>query len=125
MQYCINYQGFILIIWLYICVFFILGINADLYTLADDAYGYQNGNNSCFEDQDYKHNYVGLQNISPCQYGAPVYVSNPHFYQADPNLLEACEGLNPDVDIHGTYFKIQPVIKINFKCFSDILITCL
>lgn len=41
--------------------------------------------------------------------GAPVYISNPHFYQSDPKLLAEVEGLKPDRDLHETYFKIQPV----------------
>lgn len=45
-----------------------LGIGADLYTLAEDAYGPPNENNSCYDHPDYK-KYQGLQNISPCQYG--------------------------------------------------------
>ncbi|XP_019931364.2 scavenger receptor class B member 1 [Aedes albopictus] len=87
------------------------GIPADLYTLAEDSYGPPNGNNSCFDHTDYKP-YRGLQNISPCQYGAPVYISNPHFYQSDPQLLEAVEGLNPQRDAHETFFKIQPKLGV-------------
>lgn len=40
---------------------------------------------------------------------APVYLSNPHFYLADPSLLDAVEGLKPNKSIHQSYFKIQPV----------------
>lgn len=41
--------------------------------------------------------------------GAPVYISNPHFYLADPELLDAVVGLKPNQSIHESYFKIQPV----------------
>lgn len=41
--------------------------------------------------------------------GAPVYISNPHFYQADPSLLHAVHGLKPVRELHETFFKIQPV----------------
>lgn len=41
--------------------------------------------------------------------GAPVYISNPHFYLADPELLNAVEGLTPNQSLHESYFKIQPV----------------
>lgn len=41
---------------------------------------------------------------------APVYISNPHFYLADPKLLDEVEGLKPNESIHKSYFKIQPVI---------------
>lgn len=46
--------------------------------------------------------------------GAPVYISNPHFYLADPNLLEEVEGLSPNKSLHESYFKIQPVILVSF-----------
>ncbi|XP_063219536.1 scavenger receptor class B member 1 isoform X2 [Bacillus rossius redtenbacheri] len=54
----------------------------------------------------------GLQNISPCQFAAPVYLSFPHFYNADPALLEAVEGLLPSKEQHETYFKIQPKLGV-------------
>jgi hypothetical protein len=41
--------------------------------------------------------------------GIPAYLSFPHFYQADPALLDAVEGLKPDEGKHGTFFLIQPV----------------
>lgn len=59
--------------------------------------------------------------------GAPVYLSFPHFYKADPNLLDAVEGLNPRREIHETYFKIQPVsvISNNNKNGDNKYIVCL
>lgn len=45
--------------------------------------------------------------------GAPVYLSFPHFYKADPKLLDAVDGLNPMKKLHESYFKIQPVSKKN------------
>lgn len=41
--------------------------------------------------------------------GAPVFISNPHFYQSNPKFLEEVEGLSPQKELHETYFKIQPV----------------
>lgn len=79
-----------------------------MYTLAEDAYGGNKTENQCF-NEDGNQTIQGLQNISPCQYGAPVYISNPHFYQTDPSLLKEVEGLEPDPELHGTFFKIQPV----------------
>ncbi|XP_053667228.1 lysosome membrane protein 2 [Anopheles marshallii] len=87
------------------------GISADLYTLSEDAYGPPNKNNSCFDHSNYQ-KYYGLQNISPCQYGAPVYISNPHFLRSDPQLLDAVEGLQPNTEQHETYFKIQPKLGV-------------
>lgn len=107
-----------------------------------------NPNNSCYDTDDYKA-VKGLQNISPCQYsecdhqnwgerkeewekkklkrnkhsirfaGAPVYISNPHFYLADPELLDAVEGLKPNKSIHESYFKIQPVICGTHSSFAS------
>lgn len=51
--------------------------------------------------------------------GAPVYISNPHFYLADPELLDAVVGLKPNQSIHESYFKIQPVshFGLNLNAF--------
>ncbi|KAM7356549.1 scavenger receptor class B member debris buster isoform 1-T2 [Cochliomyia hominivorax] len=89
------------------------GINADLYKLPENSYGdaEHNPENKCFNTRDYDA-IKGLQNISPCQYGAPVYLSNPHFYQADNSLLESVEGLTPNETEHETYFKIQPKLGV-------------
>jgi hypothetical protein len=51
--------------------------------------------------------------------GAPAYLSFPHFYQADPALLDAVEGLKPEKEKHQTYFLIQPVSSM--KNFITIL----
>ncbi|GBP20291.1 Scavenger receptor class B member 1 [Eumeta japonica] len=59
----------------------------------------------------------GLQNISPCQYNAPVYLSFPHFYDAEPSLLEPFEGLNPTKEKHETYFMIQPTLGVPVEGF--------
>lgn len=44
---------------------------------------------------------------------APVYLSFPHFYKADPNLMEPFEGLKPVKEKHENYMKIQPVSLLN------------
>ncbi|XP_049883784.1 scavenger receptor class B member 1 [Pectinophora gossypiella] len=59
----------------------------------------------------------GLQNISPCQYNAPVYLSFPHFYDADPTLLTHFDGLNPNKQKHETYFMIQPKLGVPLEGF--------
>ncbi|KAK9294921.1 hypothetical protein QLX08_010614 [Tetragonisca angustula] len=92
------------------------GIKADLYTPPDTVFGRPNENapeNECFCSDDMSTcPSNGLQNISPCQYTAPVYLSFPHFYKADPKLLDAVHGLKPNPDIHETYFKIQPKLGV-------------
>lgn len=49
--------------------------------------------------------------------GAPVYLSNPHFFQADPSLIAEVEGLKPNRTLHQTYFKIQPVPFVLYLIF--------
>lgn len=47
---------------------------------------------------------------------APLYISNPHFYQCDTEMLDAIDGLKPEKEKHGSYLKIQPVSIINIIC---------
>lgn len=42
----------------------------------------------------------GVVSISECRFGAPVYVSYPHFYMADPSYLNAVTGLKPTKEKH-------------------------
>lgn len=39
-------------------------------------------------------------------------MSYPHFLNGDPSLVDAVEGLKPDPEIHGTFFKIQPKLGV-------------
>lgn len=48
----------------------------------------------------------GLFNISQCQYGSPTYISFPHFYLADPSLLDDLVGLEPNKSKHQFYIDI-------------------
>lgn len=90
------------------------GITADRYELSEDAYDSSQENSTCFNVEN-ETPVFGLQNISPCQYGAPVYVSNPHFYKTSPELLEAVEGLSPSKEKHESYLHIQPKLGVPLK----------
>lgn len=91
-------------------------IKSDLFTPPENVFGRPDETtpeNKCFCINDPSACLIkGLQNISPCQYAAPVYLSFPHFYQADTKLLDAIVGLKPIKEIHGSYFKIQPKLGI-------------
>ncbi|KMY96985.1 lysosome membrane protein 2 isoform X1 [Drosophila simulans] len=89
------------------------GIAADLFRLPNNSYGdsAHNPENKCYDTSEYEP-IQGLQNISPCQYGAPVYISNPHFFESHPDLLNSVEGLKPEREKHETYFKIQPKLGV-------------
>ncbi|XP_046980078.1 scavenger receptor class B member 1 [Schistocerca americana] len=91
------------------------GIEAGYYVPPDDVFEApdKKPDNRCFcPASDGSCPPRGLQNISPCQYSAPVYLSFPHFYKADPSLLEAVVGLKPEKDKHETFFKIQPKLGV-------------
>lgn len=52
----------------------------------------------------------GVINITACRYNAPAFISLPHFYKADPVLLDQVEGLNPVDEKHDFYITLEPVI---------------
>lgn len=51
----------------------------------------------------------GLFNVSSCRYGTPVFMSFPHFYNADPFYHEKIEGMKPDKDKHQFFMSFEPV----------------
>ena len=53
--------------------------------------------------------------MSGCADGAPVMLSNAHFYGADPKYAEAIDGINPDQAKHETFLDIEPVIHELFN----------
>lgn len=57
----------------------------------------------------------GLFNMSACQFGSPIMLSWPHFYQADPRLLETIEGLSPSEDLHQFFIDIQPKLGTGLR----------
>uniref|UniRef100_A0A673MBL0 Scavenger receptor class B member 1 n=1 Tax=Sinocyclocheilus rhinocerous TaxID=307959 RepID=A0A673MBL0_9TELE len=54
----------------------------------------------------------GLLNVSTCRHNSPVFISHPHFFEADPVLLDTVNGLSPNEDEHGLFIDIHPVILI-------------
>ena len=53
----------------------------------------------------------GLLNVSSCKYNAAAYVSFPHFYMADPELLDQFHPeseLSPNKEDHESYLTILP-----------------
>ena len=44
--------------------------------------------------------------------GIPVILSAPHFYNADPRLEAAVDGLKSDIEKHDTYLDIEPITGI-------------
>ncbi|XP_037042329.1 protein peste-like isoform X2 [Bradysia coprophila] len=54
----------------------------------------------------------GVMNVSACRYGAPVFMSFPHFYAADPYYLDQVEGMNPSKAKHEFYMTLEPMTGI-------------
>lgn len=54
----------------------------------------------------------GVSNSSTCRYGAPAFVSFPHFYLADPYYADQVEGLNPDKDLHQFHIDLEPIMGV-------------
>lgn len=50
----------------------------------------------------------GVQNISDCRFGAPVFVSFPHFYLADPSYVNAVDGIRPQASLHEFSLALEP-----------------
>jgi hypothetical protein len=51
----------------------------------------------------------GVRSISKCRFGAPAFVSFPHFYKGDPSYLQSIRGLNPSQHLHEFYVAVEPV----------------
>ncbi|XP_012253563.1 protein croquemort-like [Athalia rosae] len=54
----------------------------------------------------------GLINVTACRYGAPAYVSLPHFHKADPIYREKVTGMDPNDEKHGFRIILEPTTGI-------------
>jgi len=77
------------------------------------ANGTDNPHNSCFDPPGGIAS--GLLNISTCRFGAPAFLSQPHFLHADQSYLDAVEGLNPSVEDHSAFITINPDLGVPIK----------
>ncbi|KAG8180256.1 hypothetical protein JTE90_019537 [Oedothorax gibbosus] len=62
--------------------------------------------NQCF-DQDHELP-SGVMDLGPCLFNAPIVLSFPHFYLADPTYLEYVQGLNPNKTQHESFLDVEP-----------------
>lgn len=54
----------------------------------------------------------GVGNSSTCRFGAPVFVSYPHYYLADPYYINQVEGLSPKKDLHQFFIDLEPEMAV-------------
>lgn len=50
----------------------------------------------------------GVFNASACKFGAPAFVSFPHFYLADKNFIENINGMTPNKEDHEFFVSMEP-----------------
>lgn len=55
---------------------------------------------------------TGSRDVSKCRYGAPAFLTFPHFYLADKEFLENVEGLKPKRNLHELHLELEPVTGI-------------
>ncbi|KAL2732609.1 protein croquemort-like [Vespula maculifrons] len=67
----------------------------------------------------------GLINITACRYGAPVFVSLPHFYKADPILSKQVIGMNSNEKDHSFYITLEPTTGIPLEVAARLQINVL
>lgn len=70
----------------------------------------RNPDNDCFcnSEQNMCHK-DGLVYIGPCRFGAPLYLSKPHFLHGSEKLVSDVEGISPKEEEHSSYIEIEPV----------------
>ncbi|KAJ8045804.1 Scavenger receptor class B member 1 [Holothuria leucospilota] len=49
----------------------------------------------------------GILRQDPCRLGQPLGLSNPHFYEADPILIDSVEGMNPVREKHESFLALE------------------
>lgn len=65
---------------------------------------------ACFSHQDILPS--GVLNVSLCRFGAPAFVSYPHFYLADPSYAAKISGMMPDPEKHKFFIALEPTTGI-------------
>lgn len=50
----------------------------------------------------------GVFTLAPCKFNAPIYLSMPHFLDADPYFSKHVHGLEPDPNRHEFYLDLEP-----------------
>ncbi|XP_051170165.1 protein croquemort-like isoform X2 [Leptopilina boulardi] len=67
----------------------------------------------------------GTLNVSLCKFGAPAFISLPHFYLADPSYGEKIEGMNPNKVLHETHVVLDPVMGVPMKVKAQLQLNLL
>lgn len=80
------------------------------YKYAGNEYSFDNGtldpSNECFCNGICSPS--GVLNVTACRYGAPGFVSFPHYYLADQYYRDQVDGMRPDGAKHSLYITLEP-----------------
>lgn len=69
---------------------------------------------------------TGILPLGQCQEGGPpVFMSAPHFYQGDPSLYDAIDGLHPEKEKHATFVSVEPVTGLAMSAHKRLQINVL
>ncbi|CAH0714639.1 unnamed protein product, partial [Brenthis ino] len=77
-------------------------------SLFDNGHKYPNMGCYCAEKRDEDCMPPGIFNVSACKYGAPAFVTRPHFFGIDPYYSSKIKGLTPN-EKHNFKLAIEPV----------------
>ena len=66
------------------------------------------------EPQSFKGKHIdGVLDVSGCIDGTPpIFISHPHFMEADPELYKHLDGIKPDENLHSSYAFIHPRLAV-------------
>lgn len=66
--------------------------------------------NLCYNSAPDNENFLsGVMNIAACRYSSPIFMSYPHFFDADRSYLENIDGLESNKHKHQSYITLEPV----------------
>uniref|UniRef100_A0A1B6D8M6 Scavenger receptor class B member 1 n=2 Tax=Clastoptera arizonana TaxID=38151 RepID=A0A1B6D8M6_9HEMI len=83
-----------------------------------------NENNICFcPENNCSPN--GTQNVAPCAFGSPIFVSLPHFASSDKTLQDSISGLAPGVNRNINAFHIHKTFGVLLSGRTGIQINAL
>ncbi|XP_014253015.1 protein croquemort-like [Cimex lectularius] len=67
----------------------------------------------------------GTRDISTCRYGAPAFISYPHFYLGDKYYHKAVSGMKPDPQKHKFYIVLDKTMSIPLEVHARLQINIL
>ncbi|XP_076239555.1 protein croquemort isoform X2 [Calliopsis andreniformis] len=67
----------------------------------------------------------GALNISLCKWGAPAFISFPHFYLADKSYTENIDGMHPDKEKHELSISLEPRTGVPLRVAAQLQLNLL